>query len=260
MDINYELKRLRDTKKQILASRNNLRESQEQELAEAKSKIEKKYNILIESNNIDLINIKNRIYYQCKVIEQYSKFNLKDISNILASLISTYESESFIVIDLSYKIKGALFNDALFIINMKKLEYLTSKVEIKNKHINSLIKNGFIVKLVTSFSKSQFPTEISFYTADSKGGINQNVNFGCFEYAKYFIDYLINYRIENNLNEISFSELEMLKNKFICCNLNQIKEYHESLDEAKRIKFEEALDHDRQVRNRKLQKILKSQK
>ena len=135
MDANYELKKLRDTKKQILASRNKLRESQEQELIEAKSKIEKKYDILIESNNIDLSNIKSRIYYQCKVIEQYSKFNLKDISNILANLISIYESENFLVKDLSCQMNGALFNDTLLIIKMKKLDWLASKVEIKDKRI-----------------------------------------------------------------------------------------------------------------------------
>lgn len=202
----------------------------------------------------------DEIYSQCKIIEEYSTFNVEDISNILASLISIYESESFLVRNLSYQVKGALFNDTLLIINKKKYDHLTSKSEIQERHINGLVKNGFAIRLMKGFSKSQFPTEISFYEADSMGRINQNVNFRSFAYVKGFIKYVINYRIENNLDEISIDELEMLKNKFICYNLKPIEEYHKFLDETKRIEFEASLEHDKQVRNRQLQRVLKKQK
>lgn len=259
MDINYEyeLKKLRDKKRQILANRDSLREEQNQEMVDAKAKIEEKYNILIESNNINLTNIMDEIYSQCKIIEEYSTFNVEDISNILANLISIYESESFLVRNLSYQVKGDLSKDILLIINKKKCEHLTSKSEIQERHINGLLKNGFAIKLMSGFSKSQFPTEISFYKADSMGRINQNVNFRSFTYVKYFIENVINYRIENNLDEISFDELEKLKNEFIYCNLDQIENHYNFLDETKRIEFEALLEHDKKVRNRQLQRVLK---
>ena len=260
MDFNYELKKLRDMKKAILANGEDLKERQTKELEQAKKKIAEKYHILFSEFYFNLDNINSEIYNQCKMFEKYATFNVEDISNILASLMSIYESESFLVRDLSYQIKGALFNDTLLIINKKKYDYLTSQSEIQERHINSLVKNGFAVRLMKGFSKSQFPTEISFYEADSMGRINQNVNFKSFVYIKGFIKYVINYRIENNLDEISFEELEMLKNKFISYNLEPIEAYHQRLDEIKRMEFEESLEHDKQVRNRQLQRVLKKQK
>ncbi len=259
MDINYKLKKLRVTKKQILDNKDNIKKQQMQDVATAVAKIEREYNISLDSNNVDLNNIIEEIHSQCKIIEQYSTFNIKDISNILASLISIYESESFLVENLSYKVKGALFNDALLIINKKKYEHLSSKFVIQEKDINILVKNGFAIKLLKDFSKSQFPTKISFYKADSMGRINQKVNFRSFTYIRDFMEYVINYRIENNLDEISFDELEMLRNEFINFNIEEIQKHHICLDEIKRKEFEASLEHDKQVRNRKLQKILKSE-
>ena len=49
-----------------------------------------------------------------------------------------------------------------------------------------------------------------------------------------------------------FSEIEN--------NLEPIEAYHQRLDEIKRMEFEESLEHDKQVRNRQLQRVLKKQK
>ena len=90
------------------------------------------------------------------------------------------------------------------------------------------------------------------------GRINQKVNFRNYAYVQHFIEYVINYRIENGLEEISFDTLEMLKNNFIYCNLEQIKDYHSLLDENKRRSCEDSLEHDKKVAKRRIQKILKN--
>lgn len=172
--------------------------------------------------------------------------------------MSIYERENFLVRYLSYQVDGALFNDVLLIIKQKKYDSISSNLQIQERYINSLIKNRFAIRIIDGFSKSKFPTEISFYEADSMGRINQKVNFRNFAYVQNFIEYVINYRIENGLDEISFDILEMLKNNFIYCNLEEIKDYHILLDENKRRECEDSLEHDKKVVNRKLQRVLKN--
>lgn len=258
MDFNYELKKLRERKRDLLLEGSNLRKAQIEELEGARKIISEKYQILFSEFYHNLDNINSEIYNHCKIYEKYSKFNLEDISNILASLMSIYERENFLVRYLSYQVVGALFNDVLLIIKQKKYDSILSNAQIQERYINSLIKNRFAIKIIDGFSKSKFPTEISFYEADSMGRINQKVNFRNFAYVQNFIEYVINYRIENGLDEISFDTLEMLKNDFIYCNLEKIKDYHILLDENKRRECEDSLEHDKKVVNRKLQRVLKN--
>ncbi len=258
MDFNYELKKLRERKRDLLLEGSNLRKAQIEELEGARKIISEKYQILFSEFYHNLDNINSEIYNHCKIYEKYSKFNLEDISNILASLMSIYERENFLVRYLSYQVDGALFNDVLLIIKQKKYDSISSNLQIQERYINSLIKNRFAIRIIDGFSKSKFPTEISFYEADSMGRINQKVNFRNFAYVQNFIEYVINYRIENGLDEISFDILEMLKNNFIYCNLEEIKDYHILLDENKRRECEDLLEHDKKVVNRKLQRVLKN--
>ena len=258
MDFNYELKKLRERKRDLLLEGSNLRKAQIEELEGARKIISEKYQILFSEFYHNLDNINSEIYNHCKIYEKYSKFNLEDISNILASLMSIYERENFLVRYLSYQVDGALFNDVLLIIKQKKYDSISSNLQIQERYINSLIKNRFAIRIIDGFSKSKFPTEISFYEADSMGRINQKVNFRNFAYVQIFIEYVINYRIENGLDEISFDILEMLKNNFIYCNLEEIKDYHILLDENKRRECEDSLEHDKKVVNRKLQRVLKN--
>ena len=258
MDFNYELKKLRERKRDLLLEGSNLRKAQIEELEGARKIISEKYQILFSEFYHNLDNINSEIYNHCKIYEKYSKFNLEDISNILASLMSIYERENFLVRYLSYQVDGALFNDVLLIIKQKKYDSISSNLQIQERYINSLIKNRFAIRIIDGFSKSKFPTEISFYEADSMGRINQKVNFRNFAYVQNFIEYVINYRIENGLDEISFDILEMLKNNFIYCNLEEIKDYHILLDENKRRECEDSLEHDKKVVNRKLQRVLKN--
>lgn len=258
MDFNYELKNLRERKRNLLYEGSNLKKAQIEELEEARKIISEKYQELFSEYYHNLDNINSEIYNHCKIYEKYSKFNLEDISNILASLMSIYERENFLVKYLSYQVDGALFNDILLIIKQKKYDSISSNLQIQERYINSLIKNRFAIKIISGFSQSKFPIEISFYEADSMGRINQKVNFRNYAYVQHFIEYVINYRIENGLEEISFDTLEMLKNNFIYCNLEQIKDYHSLLDENKRRSCEDFLEHDKKVAKRRIQKILKN--
>ncbi len=258
MDFNYELKNLRERKRNLLYEGSNLKKAQIEELEEARKIISEKYQELFSEYYHNLDNINSEIYNHCKIYEKYSKFNLEDISNILASLMSIYERENFLVKYLSYQVDGALFNDILLIIKQKKYDSISSNLQIQERYINSLIKNRFAIKIISGFSQSKFPIKISFYEADSMGRINQKVNFRNYAYVQHFIEYVINYRIENGLEEISFDTLEMLKNNFIYCNLEQIKDYHSLLDENKRRSCEDSLEHDKKVAKRRIQKILKN--
>ena len=257
MNIDNKINELKRTKKEILAARKDLEEEQKQEMLN----IEMHYNTLISAKNDDLIATLEEIVNQYKIIEEHSKFNLKDIGIIIASLMSIYEGEEFLVEEVSYQIdKGALSYSALLVANKKKYECLKDKNVIFKKDIDNLIKNHFAIKLLDNAPFLWEFLVIPFYKVDFMNRIQQNVNFKKFTYVKDFIEYVIDYRIENNIGKISLEKLRELENRFICCNAEQIEEYHKQIEEKKKESFEISLEHDRKVRKRKLQKILDNNK
>ena len=62
----------------------------------------------------------------------------------------------------------------------------------------------------------------------------QKVNFGKFSYVKDFIDYVISYRMKNNLKEITKEQLDKIKVNFLVFNEEEIDSRYQ-IDKTKRI-------------------------
>ena len=58
------------------------------------------------------------------------------------------------------------------------------------------------------------PTSISFYKKDEKGDLTKTVDFSLLPYMQDFIDFVIDYRVENAIDPITPDALNNLLNLF----------------------------------------------
>ncbi len=102
------------------------------------------------------------------------------------------------------------------------------------------------------------PEILKFYKFET-GTINQNIRLRGYEYLKEFIDMVINYRLEKNIDEITEDELENLKNQFILSNIEQIENnlyINAEMDMINNKKeIEDNLEHNKKILKRRINKI-----
>lgn len=249
------LMKLREDKKNLKVEIDSMIDEEKREIEESKKEIEQKYIKIKEERWDEFSNLNGKIINECELIQMASTFNLEEISEIIANLISVYENEAYVVKTVSYRVdNGALFNDAKVIINKKNLGIFSK--EIKEPQFNSLAKNGIVIPFVKGFSKNNFPETIKFYEADSTN-LNTKISFRKHVYAKEFIDFVITYRVKNNVLEISFEALEELLAKFIYYNFDKIQKYHNYKDECKRKEFEAYIQREKEERAKVIKRMLK---
>jgi len=250
-----DLKKLRTDKKNIKGQIDTLNARKEKEIEDFKNTLAKKYDDIEKQNWTKFNELNGKICNECELIQICSTFNLEEISKILRNLISVYENENYEVKTVSYRINdGDLFNDAKVIINKRNLEIFSK--EVKQDQFNRLVKNGIVIPLAKGFSENNFSKEISFYEADSTN-VNQKITFRKHVYAKEFIDFVITYRIKNNVNKITLKELEELLAKFVYYNFEKIKKYHEFKDECRRRELESYIEQDKINREKHIKRMLK---
>lgn len=214
-------------------------------------------------NGITLENCYKAIDDLCKTVEKYSSFDVDRIGTILNQLITIFEGEMFVYqctnLYPSINIDRVDSDVATKYTNVIVLNSL-SKSYYNERYLNSLVKNGNAIVLFKGEHPRPKKYNIKFYRADVNimHRINQCVAFGKLAYVKDFIDYVINFKIENNIEDISFEQLNKLKDTFICMYLEQIKKWHEELDERKTYQFIQSLEHEQYVRNRQLKKVLRN--
>ena len=102
------------------------------------------------------------------------------------------------------------------------------------------------------------PETIKFFKFET-GTINQNISLRGYDYLKEYINMVINYRLENNIEEITEEELENLKNQFILSNKDNIENNLYINAEIDMINYkkevEENLEHNKKLLKRRINKI-----
>lgn len=259
MDFNTTLGELRNKKNNLLEGIKDLKKSREQEIKEAIQRIEDKYANL-NKEYVSEFNIASvQVYDYCKSIENYSVLNRRDISIVLSELISVFEGKNYVSEDLSYHVDGdspsARWN-IFMIMPQDIIEKIKSFPILHERYINHLLKKGLAIKLCGDWS-SLMPNKVSFYKTDEMGRINQNINFKGFTYVKNFIDYVINFRMDNQIDEISFEELEKLKEEFILMNIDYIEDKYKTYAEVEQSKSSEMIYNDYLHKQRLLQRLKK---
>ena len=254
MNIKEQLNDLRKAKKSIIFSKELIDYSYIFKIQNAKTQ-EEKQNI-IAKNNFEKKEIYKKIdVYNEKIdeclnnIENYSMFESSIIIPVIKNLVSIFEGENFISQYTCHKCGNSLKNITIIVSesNSKELYY-------DERYLYSLVKNGNAIILG---NEEYCNNVIKFYKSDSMHRINQCVNFKNFSYVKEFIDFLINFKFEKNLVNLSEEIIKCLEAEFIKSKLEEIKINYDKKDEECKIKMEQQINHENKIRERQLKKVLR---
>ena len=200
------------------------------------------YRMMAEKN----MNKSKKIYQE---IDAYSKFNMDDITSVIAGLVSTYEKGNYVVQKTTYTSTVLNYNkpipcfstDILLIVNNKEslLYYYDYDIEAMENDRNVLVIDKVIPAKVESIYNDKNKS-LQFIDSDSLKNVNpnrdnnisvDNVAFENFEYVKEFIEYLISYKIANGLRTLSLKIMyELLK-----CFIDSKEVIFETKDSVKKI-------------------------
>lgn len=225
MDYNTILKQMRNEKNITVDEIKMLDESESKELKETKKTIEEKYSGLKEKSFGDLGKKTTDIYNYCKLIEKYSTMD-SDIFYVITELISLFEGEPYVLERIDYhkdKSTPSEVWDTFMIMSQNTFNNIKNPKYVRERYFNHLLKNGLAITIIEEWGGYFLPDYFTFYKADSMGRLNQNISFKGFPYIKEFIDYIINYRIENNIEELLEEDMQKLKDEFILLNVNKIQ-------------------------------------
>lgn len=261
MDYNNVLKKLRIEKNQTVEDIKDLDNDKITELNEAKRVIEEKYSKLEQTALDNLSEQTETVYNYCKLIEKNSTMS-GEIFNIITELISVFEGEPYVIEKINYhkdKATPSAVVDSFMIMSKKVYENIKSPSYVRERYFHHLLKNGLAIKIVEDWSDFYLPDEISFYKADLMGRIEPQISFKGFPYVKQFVDYIINYRIENKVDELSEKDMQKLKNNFILLNINYIQDYYQQKAEQRIKENTESINleciHNRKILRRYVNKI-----
>lgn len=227
-----ELERLQREKKDLTQSINDNKIKKENEIKEAQRLIEEKYDGLIQKDDRNLRETREAIDFLKKKIVECSHFRFATVSSlisVLIDIIKVSEGKEYIIQEVDYT--DSSFDPdnevkkAFIIIN--KDRKLNESIKIHQlSEINIRIKEGNV--FVLNWDASLGLSYINFYDLKDNN-IKHNVSFGKFNYIKKFIDYIISYRLENGIKELTPKDLEKLEIMFLRDNFYDIQEYHKYL-------------------------------
>lgn len=216
-----------DYKKELLSQR-------EKDIENARMKILNAYSQNLELNEKNITTLKKELNDFNKLVEKYSTFDLELIGNILQQLISVTESEEYLYKQVSQTYKKSVHGvmdswdeDVKTTINIiiKKDNYDSTTQE--KSEIHKLVENGDALLLSEQETNDKKDKQITFYTL-TDGRIASNLNFGKFCYVKDFIDYVIQYRFQNNIDKINEKDMLLLLQKYIIQHKDEIIKNYES--------------------------------
>lgn len=208
--------------------RDNINKKIEEEIKEAEKKIRESYQSQIDQVNKDIITSDGE-YEDCKkLLKKYSTFDYKMIGSVIAELMSIVEGEEYSyqeAVHETYCREATVFGSESFPVKTRVLMSVKSNYkethfhdyDDENNEVNRLVRDGHALVLAEEkhFSKN---------TINFNGIFATHVDYDKFPYVKEFINSVVQYRYEFNLDEISKKDLLSLMNKFILSKKELIKE------------------------------------
>lgn len=233
-----ELERLQREKKDLTQNINDSKIKKEKEIMESQRLIEEKYNNIIEKNDRSLCETKGAIDFLKKKAIEFSEFKgaiAYEVVRAIIDIIRVSEGNEYIIQDINYpkNSDGSIYdtNKAYVIINKdRKLDENTiihqlSEINIRVNEGNAIVLNWDVPNKNINHFK--------FYDLKDNN-IKHNVNFGKFNYIKKFVDYIISYRLENGLKDITAKDIKQLEIMFLHDNIYEIQEFHKYLAEIEK--------------------------
>ena len=227
-DFNIEdaLDRLQDLGRKT----NVLIEGRNKALFISETNITKQYSDMLNPvyNEANQIKKDMAIYYAN--LEKKSTFNAKTIGNVIAQLMSLCEGEmyeshdSYLVIkDQEKSVYERLVANTPY--NVRVIDAVT-----KGQDTYYSLYEGINRVLVLQKSATELSDTVKFYTYypdksyDARMNPTKNVDFGHLKYVEYFVDNVIDYRVKNDIEEISETELYSLMKTFYATNHRAIEQ------------------------------------
>ena len=161
---------------------------------------------------INSINNKNELYIFLENLQKYSTFK-EEICSVLVEILSTIENEEYMYKSSIYKKKvhkNFYSNDIYINIIVKKTEFKQYYIEYyKNPFMQIIHKNPNIILIPT-----RKVDEINFIIINNNK-IQKNIDFKNYTYLERFVYELIEYRLVNNIENITKEQLEEYKEKYL---------------------------------------------
>lgn len=219
----------------------------EKDIEKARKKIINSYSKKLTLNENSITSVKEELNTFERLLVKYSTFNLDLIGNILQQLISITESEEYLYKQVSHTFKKRVHGvmdswdqDVKTIVNIiitknKLLDNYDSTNQSKSK-IYEFVENGDALLLSEQDIDVKKEKQITFYNL-TDGHIESRVNFGKFYYVKDFIDNIIQYRFQNNLDKITEKDMLLFLQNYIIQHKDEIVKKYESKFDSKILKL-----------------------
>lgn len=207
----------------FLEKKEAILKNRDRELEEAKKKIISSYSIELSETEKETNLLRQELDEFSSLLHQYSTFDSVVISDIISQLISIYEEEKYSSTTLQYpskrRVHGVMdsweedVDTRIRVIGSDLIlsNYLHSK-PLSDEVVCELISTGKVFLLSKESGYLQDNRNITFYHF-TDGKFYCQVDFGEFGYVKDFIEQLVQYRLEANLENITIEEITFaLKN------------------------------------------------
>lgn len=219
----------------------------EKDIEKSRKKIINSYSKKLTLNENSITSVKEELNTFERLLVKYSTFNLNLIGNILQQLISITESEEYLYKQVSHTFKKRVHGvmdswdeDVKTVVNIiitknKLLDNYDSTNQPKSK-IHEFVENGDALLLSEQDIDVKKEKQITFYNL-TDGHIESRVNFGKFDYVKDFIDNIIQYRFQNNMDKITEKDMLLFLQNYIIQHKDQIVKNYESKFDTKVLKL-----------------------
>lgn len=233
-----EIEYIYDRYKSAEKDREELLLKRKNDIEKATNEIIKSFAQIITTSEKDILCVQEELKTFDKLLTKYSTFSVDLIGNILQQLISIVEADGYLYKQINYiskkRVHSALdFWDEdiqalanIIIITEKYIEYYenSSQTEIK---IDKLIEQGYALLLSQQDKNIKDDKIITLYSLQ-EGHAICNINFGKFDYAKDFIDNLIQYRFQNKMDEFTEKDMLLFLQNYIIQHKDEIMKKYES--------------------------------
>ena len=256
MDFKGELKDMRNESYGILREINKLDNEMRDEIHDVTEKTTLKYSLLKDEKLSKKNMLTTQIDNYCEMIVEKSTMS-SAIFRVITELISIFEGDDYVLEKISYhkdNSSPASVWDVIMILPKDTFDTLDDPNYVSERYFNYLLGSGLALEITEDWSLSYLPSEFSFYKFNCD--IFPQINFRFFPYIDEFIDYIINYRIKNNISDLCFNDMQKLKDEFILLNINRIVNNYKLKLNKKLMESNKAINDEYKKKNDDLKRLV----
>lgn len=219
-----EVLKLADTLTCASEEKKSIVAEMKEKIKRASEEIMKNYSSILEECDKKIDGVKSEMGEYDSLVSKYSTFNGKMIGNAIKELISLIECEDFTYMVATHifkrRVHGPIdsweendFTNAKMIIRKEKTSNAYESPSQETSELARLVNEGNAL-LFSEERINVHNDNITFYSS-TNGKVESLVNYGKFGYIKDFVDKVIQFRFERNLEKITENDLVTLMQEFL---------------------------------------------